>query len=310
MTGDEQLHCASCGQPIAPGDAFCESCGARVAESGHDRRAHSEIDLDGVAGVTDRGHVHDRNEDAFFVSAPHGRVVMVVCDGVSSSVDAHHAAQTAADVAGRALVGALEYHRGSADPTEEWDPRATISTAITAAQSAVARIAVPERLNVEPSSCTLVAGLWDGETITVGWIGDSRAYWVEAGRAECLTVDDSWAQLQLDAGLMTARTAAADPRAHMITGWLGKDAPSRAPRVWSLQPASRGHLILCSDGLWNYAADPDELATMAPLDSADASPLALAQAFTRAALLAGGHDNVTVAVLDTGSLPDPALEEQ
>jgi len=309
MTSDEQLHCASCGQPIAPGDAFCESCGARVAESGHDRRAHSEIDIDGVAGVTDKGHVHDRNEDAFFVSAPHGRAVVVVCDGVSSSSDAHHAAQTAADVAGRALVSALEQCTESAIRNGGWDPRGAISTAITAAQSAVARIAAPERLNVEPSSCTLVAGLWDGETIAVGWIGDSRAYWVDAVGAECLTVDDSWAQLQLDAGLMTARTAAADPRAHMITGWLGKDAPSRAPRVSSFQPARRGHLILCSDGLWNYAAGPDELASMAPLDSG-ASPLSLAQAFTRAALAAGGHDNVTVAVLDTGSLPDPALEEQ
>ena len=49
-------------------------------------------------------------------------------------------------------------------------------------------------------SCTLVcAACRDGEVV-VGWIGDSRAYWLADGDARGLTVDDSWATEQVADG--------------------------------------------------------------------------------------------------------------
>ncbi len=74
------------------------------------------------------------------------------------------------------------------------------------------------------------ARVWDGDEVTVGSLGDSRAYWIGADGARRLTVDDSWAREQVDAGVLDERDAEADPRAHAITRWLGADAPDEPPR--------------------------------------------------------------------------------
>jgi serine/threonine protein phosphatase PrpC len=59
-----------------------------------------------------------------------------------------------------------------------------------------------------------------------------------------------------------------------------------------------GRLILCSDGLWNYVPDADELALLVGAVTADGSPVGVARALTAVALDKGGRDNITVAVVD------------
>ena len=139
MTAPEELYCVSCGTIVSGDDRFCEACGARVSMPGDDHRDHTELDLGIVAGVTDRGRVHERNEDALFVAAASGHAVAVVCDGVSTSDAPHAASQLAADVAGRALVEALA-RRAEPDPAPDWDGPAATAAAIDAAQQAVAGI--------------------------------------------------------------------------------------------------------------------------------------------------------------------------
>jgi serine/threonine protein phosphatase PrpC len=292
VTDDAAGSCASCGAPHLATDQFCESCGARIASAGRDERDHSEVNLGVVAGVTDRGRVHIRNEDALFVSASPGGAVAVVCDGVSVSSDPHFASQLAADVAGGVLADALQRNTTERD----WDANAAVAAAVRAAQDAVSAIETASASAI-PSSCTLVSAVWDGERVTVGWVGDSRAYWLAPDRAARITVDDSWAQQRLDAGDMTARTAHADPRAHQLTRWLGADAPDAPPGITSFVPTSPGHLVVCSDGLWNYASTGEQLAALADEPARDGSALGVARSLTRAALAAGGRDNVTVAVV-------------
>ena len=147
----------------------------------------------------------------------------------------------------------------------------------------------------------MVAALWDGTTVTIGWAGDSRAYWIGGDGACRLTADHSWAQAQVDAGTMSRADAEADRRAHAITRWLGADAPGGDPSIVSLRPAASGRLLLCTDGLWNHVPTDGELAD-AGRRASPASPIDLARAMVRTALHRGGHDNVTVAVIDI----DPA----
>jgi serine/threonine protein phosphatase PrpC len=71
--------------------------------------------------------------------------------------------------------------------------------------------------------------------------------------------------------------------------------------VTRLKPKGAGRVVVCSDGLWNYAARTDELAALVAPAREDASALSVAQRLTRAALDAGGHDNITVAVLTIAS---------
>ena len=63
-------------------------------------------------------------------------------------------------------------------------------------------------------------------------------------------------------------------------------------------------VVVCTDGLWNYAPDADELAQLDG-DAPPQEPLALAHSLVDVALHAGGHDNVTVVVLDV----DPQRDE-
>jgi serine/threonine protein phosphatase PrpC len=97
-------------------------------------------------------------------------------------------------------------------------------------------------------------------------------------------------------GLLTADEAYTDRRANALMAWLGADADKIEPHIRTFEPAGPGVIIVCSDGLWNYAPDVDALADKA-LPSALDAPLNAARILVRHALEGGGHDNVTVAVV-------------
>jgi serine/threonine protein phosphatase PrpC len=165
-----------------------------------------------------------------------------------------------------------------------------------AAQAAVLAVPPDHQPDLSAPSCTFVSAVVDEGRITVGWVGDSRAYWLGADGARQLTEDDSWATEQVTSGRMTEEEALEDPNAHAITRWLGADAPGDGPRICSIEPEAPGRLLLCSDGLWNYAPDADDLAKLIGTAPEGASSLAIVQALTKFALTAGGHDNITVVV--------------
>jgi serine/threonine protein phosphatase PrpC len=280
--------CAGCGEP-ASADEYCPGCGLRRRD-GTDR---VELELDALAGVSDRGLVHARNEDAVAVGLRRDGVLAaaVVCDGVSSVHRPELASRTAADTALAALLT-------GADPRPAPE---RVRAAVAAAATAVAGLPVPA--GAEPPSCTLVCALVEGSGITVGWVGDSRAYWLApaqaADPARLLTRDHAWAAEMVARGELDPAEAAHHPLAHAITRWLGADGEPE-PELVTLRPAGAGALLLCSDGLWNYLPDAADLAGLAlPVLDAD-GPLAAATALTAVALEAGGRDNVTVVVVPVG----------
>ncbi|MCF2526168.1 PP2C family protein-serine/threonine phosphatase [Yinghuangia soli] len=164
--------CRSCRTASIGADGWCESCGRA-----YNPRDSVVADLRIAAGVSDRGLRHRRNEDAMaveIVDGPHGpSVVAVVCDGVSSSPRPDDASATATRSAGAALAAAL---RGGAGP------EAATRAAAAAAASAVARLAGPGEADGNAPACTYVSAVVTPDTVTIGWVGDSRAYW--------LSVDD------------------------------------------------------------------------------------------------------------------------
>ncbi|MEU3459935.1 PP2C family serine/threonine-protein phosphatase [Streptomyces sp. NPDC006733] len=287
--------CVACGVGGVDADGYCEHCGHAQPRL----RDHQERELEGVAAVSDRGLRHHRNEDAFAVAAtslPDGTpaIVAVVCDGVSSAYRPDDASAAAATVGSETLLDALEH--GS-------PPEQAMHDALLAAAHAVAVLAEEDDGRQGPHhnapACTCVSAVAAGPVFTVGWIGDSRAYWIPDDRdtpSARLTEDDSWAARMVSAGLMSEAEAYADERAHAITGWLGADAVEIDPHTASFQPEGTGVVVVCTDGLWNYAESAAELAAVVPAD-ARARPLHCAQTLVGVALDGGGHDNVTVAVL-------------
>jgi serine/threonine protein phosphatase PrpC len=287
--------CVACGLGGVDDDGYCEHCGHAQPR----QRDHQEKELEAVAAVSDRGLRHHRNEDAFVIataSLPDGgrAVSAVVCDGVSTAYRPDDASAAASAAGSEALLGALE--RGA--PAEE-----AMRTALLAAFDAVVALADEEEPDApahhNSPACTCVSAVVTGPVFTVGWIGDSRAYWIPDDRglpSSRLTEDDSWAARMVSAGLMTEAEAYADERAHAITGWLGADAVEVDPHVAAFQPEGPGVIVVCTDGLWNYAESAAEMAEAVPPD-ARTRPLHSARALLGLALDGGGHDNVTVAVL-------------
>jgi serine/threonine protein phosphatase PrpC len=106
-------------------------------------------------------------------------------------------------------------------------------------------------------------------------------------------------------GLMNEAEAYADERAHAITGWLGADAYELEPHTASFKPDRPGLVVVCTDGLWNYAESAAEMAAAVPPDAHE-RPLHGAQVLVGHALDGGGHDNVTVALLPFAVPPQGA----
>jgi len=269
------MNCPECGDAVDPADRFCEGCGvglgfSRTPAGGPADRDRVEYDLGRVAGVSDRGSVRARNEDsmAFAVigpeRAPHA-VAVVVCDGVGSTARADEASQAAVDAA---LLGIVECLLEDKDPIE-----ATVYGAAEA-YSSVRRLGRPSVPGTAPSS-TFVSAVATNSEITVGWIGDSRAYWVAGAQSRQLTTDD------------------ADPVLRALTRWVGADATPDPPHVAVVPAGQPGRLVVCSDGLWNYLPTAEKLAEA----TSDAQPAIIAAELTALALERGGRDNITVVVM-------------
>jgi PPM family protein phosphatase len=291
MNSETALTCPSCGAAHQAEDRFCEQCGALLAGAPVAGAARTELDLGLAAAVSDLGRVHHRNEDAFHLEVFDGQsVAIVVCDGISSASAGNVAARDAALAAGTVLA------RAAADPG--LDPARAILEAIEAANGAVLRVEWTTRTRRVDPSCTLVSALCRGPRAVIGWVGDSRAYWVDGVEARQLTVDDSFAEEGIAKGLLTPEQAAKSPFLHSITHWVGPDAPERPPRIVELNPERRGRLVLCTDGVWNYAPGAEELGRIVADLPAEATPAAVARALADMANARGGHDNITVAVVD------------
>jgi serine/threonine protein phosphatase PrpC len=290
--------CPACHSAQISADGYCESCGRKMPAG----RDHIELDLGLLAGVTDKGLRHPRNEDAMGLAtaeqAGHPVALAVVCDGVSSSRRPDEASLAAVKVAVRVLLAGVR---------EDADLLETSRAAVAAAQQALAGLDEPGP--GDPPSATFVSAVLTHEAATLCWLGDSRAYWLGAGSdAKRLTDDDSLASEMVAAGLVSEADAMALPGAHVVTGWVGADAAGTEPHVATFTPPGPGVLLLCSDGLWNYRPGAAELAALA-MPGALTDPLGTAAALVSFALEAGGMDNIT-AVIAPFPPTAPAPEEK
>ena len=242
---------------------------------------------------TDPGPAREANEDAFMLDVERG--VFIVADGMGG-----HAA---GEVASRLAVEALhEVLTGDGDPDETRLVRDidAIDTAdslrerlrygMNQASVRIRREAVdhPETTGM---GTTLVVLVIDGDRGHVAHVGDSRAYLFRKGRLIRLTRDHSVVQQEIDAGRLTPELARLVPHKHILTqsvGYHGPVEPDTTTRVLEADDI----FVLCSDGL----TDPLDDASIIEIIEATPEEM-LADALVRAALTAGGEDNITVSVV-------------
>lgn len=143
---------------------------------------------------------------------------------------------------------------------------------------------------------TVAAAICIGREAEAVWVGDSRVYLLSAGEIRGISRDHSWVEEIVAAGLMNEDEAMHDPRARMITRWLGppeyRDIGVETARFTIRQPST---ILCCSDGLYLYfRADPELLAEKeaAAVDVQD-----LVRDLVETALERGGHDDITASVI-------------
>jgi serine/threonine protein phosphatase PrpC len=265
-----------------------------------------------IAGVCDPGLKRPHNEDAFtFATGTTGGerwTVLVVCDGVSSSTHAERASTAAAKTACDALahfarVGDVAFEAGAA----------AVAHAIRSAHVAVCAQGI-EADGGDPPGTTIVVGLIWRHRLTVGWVGDSRAYWVSEHGAELLTQDHSWLSEVVASGEVSEAEAMQSPLAHALTRCLGPlelaggEDPSAGGRITEVMPDVRardlpgpGWVVLCTDGFWNYfptATQVSQLVRRTASGTARATPARVARRLVNLALARGGQDNTTALVYE------------
>src|SRR6185369_4789251 len=215
-------------------------------------------------------------------------VILVVCDGVSSS----SFSEMASSIAARAARDALAHFARSPDIDHETTASA-VGQAIRAAHLAICAAHVAQPVSDLPGT-TIAAGLIYRRRLTIGWVGDSRCYWLTSRGAELLTHDHSWVNEAIARGEVKDATEVQGALAHTITKCLGPlevgDIPAEVePDVRSRDLAGPGLVLLCSDGLWNYAPEAADIAAVIRAAPDETDAVEVSRLLVNYALARGGQ---------------------
>ncbi len=256
-----------------------------------------------IIGKTDMGRVRTNNEDAFVAQKlwDENTYLAIAIDGVGG----YEGGEIAADIARRTIPEFL-LASSNGERVE------LLKQAVTAANNAIfdAREADPEHGQM---SCVLTAAIIDiaQREISMAHVGDSRLYSFHHGELKKLSHDHSLIGYREEIGDLTEEEAMHHPQRNVI----GRDVGSQKHKandddfieaqVFPLMPNTT--LLFCSDGL-------TDMITSAIITSVLNQEMKLeekAEALIKAALDAGGKDNVTVVLFEYKSNePDTKSEEK
>ena len=223
---------------------------------------------------SDVGCVRPHNEDSYLVQSP----LFCVCDGMGG----HAAGEVASSIAVETIAKTAPQ---SADA-------ARLAAAVEAANAAVIEAAL-NGLGKPGMGCTATCAYIENNTLAIAHVGDSRAYLLHEGTLIRVTRDHSYVEELVDAGEITADEARVHPNRSVITRALGSD-PAMYADHFTLHIEEGDRLILCSDGLSSMIPDSD----IENIATQSSSAQICVDNLVDAALAAGGHDNVTVVVVD------------
>lgn len=249
-----------------------------------------------VVGLSDIGRARARNEDSIHLLPDLG--VAVVADGMGG----HPGGDVASRLAARTAAGVLAEAVAMPSPVEASPDhlRTAMARSVAMAHEAIRARGVEEP-GLVGMGTTLTAMVVDHEKgrYVVGHVGDSRAYRYRDGTLTQLTRDDTWVQERIDARQLTREQAKSHPFGHLLTQCVGLDS---APVPLLLDGAVTGGetYLICTDGLVGMLDDRElERILGKYLDAAGTpeDPDAPLRELVAAANAAGGHDNITAALV-------------
>ncbi|MDQ7991995.1 MAG: protein phosphatase 2C domain-containing protein [Propionicimonas sp.] len=226
--------------------------------------AHSEVGL-----------VRKNNQDSAYTSP----TMLVVADGMGGAA----AGDLASAVAIKELRAVDGNHAGE-------DMLTALDDAIANASQQISALVASDR-SLDGMGSTVCGAMFDGTSLGMANIGDSRAYRYRDGALSRLTRDHSWVQTLVDEGRITEEEALEHPHRSLILRVVNGQ-PQHLPDLELAEAAEGDRLLICSDGLCGMVTDADIEAQLdGELDDVMARLVGLAHA-------AGGQDNITIILAD------------
>ncbi|MCO1596411.1 protein phosphatase 2C domain-containing protein [Micromonospora sp. RHAY321] len=228
------------------------------------------------AAHSDRGLIRDGNQDSVYA----GPRLLAVADGMGG--------MAAGDVASNIVIGAMA-------PLDEDVPGDALVDALRSAVGTAnqqLRDTVDANPQLEGMGTTLTATLFSGSKLGMVHIGDSRAYLLRNGEFAQITKDDTYVQMLVDEGRISAEEASSHPQRSLLTRALdGRDIDPEYS-VRQVLPGDR--YLICSDGLSGVVSADTIGETLREYPD----PQKCVERLVQLALRGGGPDNITVIIAD------------
>jgi PPM family protein phosphatase len=223
------------------------------------------------ASRTDVGRQRSVNEDDLVVRPP----FFAVADGMGGA--------KAGEVASAMATSAFE---GEADSGESAEGQ--LSRILREANRRIHDLAVSDESHRGMGTTLTAAKVHDGY-VSLGHVGDSRAYLLRGGQLEQLTRDHSLVAELERSGQISPEAAEHHPQRSIITRALGPE-PDVEVDTYTVTGRDGDLFLLCSDGLTSMVPKDEVASILRSRDSLDE----VAEALIRAANQSGGKDNITV----------------
>jgi len=238
-------------------------------------------------GVTDRGKVRKTNQDSYVIATSQaGDVFAIVCDGIGGG--------KGGDVASRLAITyfsmSFSLNRGFKD---EDALRAWLNKSVEGANKEIYKTG-SETNGLKGMGTTLTGVLLTSVGRYIVNIGDSRVYgYYKDGTFKCLTSDHTLVNDMVKHGDLTKEEAKTYPRKNVLTNALGVWKKVRYDLTRCREEING--FLLCSDGLHGYV---DEEVIRKIVIDRESDPTLRVRRLYKAAMEAGGYDNVTAILID------------
>ncbi len=264
----------------------------------------SEIDaFRCVIGLcSDVGCVREGNEDNARAIVPDdddasqaSGVLVIVADGMGGHEGGEIASEIAVEVACEKYYGAPDTSKVSAN----------LHAALESANHEIYQAARSGK-GKRGMGTTGTALVLRGDQIFMAHVGDSRLYMLRGAMLYQLSEDHSAVMELVRQGVLTAAQARVHENKNLITRALGLH-PQVEVDVWDEPMTAQigDKYLLCSDGLSDLVEDAiiEEIAMQN-------SPQDACEKLVEAAKMRGGHDNITVLILEVCASQSRPIEEE
>jgi len=234
------------------------------------------------------------NEDALFymIGRADGQEplpdfgVFVVADGMGGHRSGEVASSISVRTVARKITAETIVHLFDIEPQNE----APSLQELVQEALEEANLAVVDR--VPGGGTTLTVAVLLGQQITIGHVGDSRAYLITRDEARALTRDHSLVQRLVELEQLTEEEAALHPQRNVLWNAIGQGANLKVD-VFTEPVPHGGYMLVCSDGLWGTVPESDIRRIV--LNAGD--PQTACDQLIQVANGAGGPDNITAILI-------------